>query len=111
MAYGKHTAGKKIGTVATAFALGAITLIGAAADRRYAEWRSLPNGKLRRVQRDPQSTRTMTVTLLANNTCRLDVVDRLKPGFTEYEFLRISDHTMAFFSTYRVVDTSCRIRS
>ncbi len=52
----------------------------------------------------------MTVTLLTDDTCRLDVVDHLKPGFTEYEFLRISTHTMAFFSTYRVASTSCKIR-
>lgn len=79
-------------------------------DSTYASWRTAPNGTLVREQNDPQSTRTMTVTLLPDNTCRLDVVDHLKPGFTEYEFLRITSHTMGFFSTYRVTSTSCRIR-
>jgi hypothetical protein len=80
-------------------------------DTTYASWRAAPNGTLVREQNDPQSTRTMTVTLLPDDTCRLDVIDHLKPGFTEYEFLRISTHTMGFFSTYRVVSTSCKIRA
>lgn len=79
-------------------------------DSTYASWHTAADGTLVREQSDPQSTRTMTVTLLPDNTCRLDVVDRLKPGFTEYEFLRITSHTMGFFSTYRVVSTSCKIR-
>jgi hypothetical protein len=79
-------------------------------DTTYASWRAAPNGTLVREQNDPQSTRTMTVTLLPDDTCRLDVIDHLKPGFTEYEFLRISSHTMGFFSSYRVVSTSCKIR-
>jgi hypothetical protein len=78
-------------------------------DSTYASWRTAPDGTLVREQSDPQSTRTMTVTLLPDNTCRLDVVDHLKPGFSEYEFLRIASHTMGFFSSYRVVSTSCKI--
>jgi len=51
----------------------------------------------------------MTVTLLPGNTCRLEVVDQLKPGFSEYAFLRISTHTIGYFPTYRVMRTSCTI--
>jgi len=76
----------------------------------YASWRVEPDGRLVRIQNDPQSTRTMTVTLMPGNTCHLDVVDQLKPGFSEYAFLRISTHTIGYFSTYRVVHTSCTIR-
>src|ERR1700746_626071 len=43
-------------------------------DTAYASWRTAPEGRLVRVQNDPQSTRTMTVTLLPGNTCRLEVV-------------------------------------
>ena len=78
-------------------------------DASYASWRTAPDGRLVRVQNDPQSTRTMTVTLLPGNTCRLEVVDQLKPGFSEYAFLRISTHTIGYFSTYRVTRTSCAI--
>jgi hypothetical protein len=83
---------------------------GSGEGSNYASWRAAPDGRLIRTQNDPQSTRTMTVTLNRDNTCRLDVVDQLKPGFTEYEFLRVSTHTMGYFSTYRVVSTSCNIR-
>ncbi len=78
-------------------------------DAAYASWRTAPDGRLVRIQDDPQSTRTMTVTLLPGNTCRLEVVDQLKPGFSEYAFLRISTHTIGYFSTYRVTRTSCAI--
>jgi hypothetical protein len=75
----------------------------------YASWRVAPDGRLVRRQSDPQSTRTMTVILMPGNTCHLDVVDQLKPGFHEYAFLRISTHTIGYFSTYRVISTSCVI--
>jgi hypothetical protein len=69
-----------------------------------------PDGRLVRVQNDPQSTRTMTVTFTPGNTCHLDVVDQLKPGFNEYAFLRITTHTLGYFSSYRVVRTTCAMR-
>ncbi len=78
-------------------------------DATYASWRAAPDGRLVRVQNDPQSTRTMIVTFLPGNTCRLEVADQLKPGFSEYAFLRISTHTIGYFSTYRVTRTSCAI--
>src|SRR5260370_18162246 len=78
-------------------------------DAAYASWRVAADGRLVRVQNDPQSTCTMTVTLLPGNTCRLAVIDQLKPGFSEYAFLRISTHTIGYFSTYRVTRTSCTI--
>ncbi|HEX4111703.1 MAG TPA: hypothetical protein VH020_04140 [Stellaceae bacterium] len=79
-------------------------------EANYVSWRKAADGTLVREENDPQSVRTMIVTLLPGNTCRLEVADRLKPGFTEYEFLRIKTHTMGFYSNYRVFATSCRIR-
>jgi hypothetical protein len=76
----------------------------------YASWRIESSTRLVRTQHDPQSTRIMTVTLTPGNTCRLDVVDTLNPGFSEYAFLRISTHTLGYFSSYRVIGTSCSIR-
>jgi hypothetical protein len=76
----------------------------------YASWRVESNTRLVRTQRDPQSTRIMTVTLTSPTTCHLDVVDTLNPGFSEYAFLRISTHTLGYFSSYRVIQTSCSIR-
>ena len=75
----------------------------------YAAWRVVSKNKLERIQHDPQSTRTMIVTLTSPTTCRLDVRDELKPGFREYAFLRISTHTIGYFSSYRVTGTTCAI--
>jgi hypothetical protein len=87
-----------------------IQVLGSSSDESaYASWQVAADGRLVRVQNDPQSTRTMTVTLLPGNTCRLEIVDQLKPGFNEYAFLRISTHTIGYFSTYRVIRTSCTL--
>lgn len=75
----------------------------------YAVWHVVSKDKLERIQHDPQSTRTMTVTLTSPTTCRLDINDELKPGFNEYAFLRITTHTLGHFSSYRVTNTSCSI--
>ena len=76
----------------------------------YVSWRVETNTRLVRTQRDPQSTRTMTVTLTPGNACHLEVTDKLNPGFSEYAFLRISTHTLGYFSSYRVIRTSCSIQ-
>ncbi len=87
-----------------------VQVLGSSGDESaYASWRAAPDGRLVRIQNDPQSTRTMTVTLLPDNTCHLDIVEQLKPGYSEYAFLRISTHTIGYFSAYRVIRTSCTI--
>jgi hypothetical protein len=83
---------------------------GAEPSGTYASWRVESSTRLVRTQRDPQSTRIMTVTINPGNTCHLDVVDTLNPGFTEYAFLRISTHALGYFSSYRVIRTSCSMR-
>jgi hypothetical protein len=75
----------------------------------YAAWRVVSKDRLLRVQHDPQSTRTMTVTMTSPTTCRLDIKDELKPGYTEHAFLRIAQHSLGYFSSYRVTGTSCTI--
>jgi hypothetical protein len=80
------------------------------AEGGYASWRVLSKDKLMRTERDPQSTRTMIVTLTSSSSCTLDVKDQLKSGFNEYAFPRVSTHSMGYFSTYRVVSTTCAIR-
>jgi hypothetical protein len=72
-------------------------------------WHVVDPQHLVRIQTFPQSTRKMTVTLNQDQTCHLDVVEQLKPGFQEYAFLRVSVHELGYFSDYRVVDTSCAI--
>jgi hypothetical protein len=75
----------------------------------FATWRVLSHDKLLRIQREPQSTRTMIVTLTSGSTCTLEVKDELKSGFSEYAIQRISTHSFGYFSSYRVAGTSCVI--
>jgi hypothetical protein len=75
----------------------------------YAVWHVVSKDKLERIEHDPQSTRFMTVTLTSPTTCRLDIHDELKPGFHEYALIRITTHTLGYFSSYRVTNTSCSI--
>src|SRR5271167_3478300 len=56
----------------------------------YASWRVESSTRLVRTQRDPQSTRIMTVILTSPDTCKLDVVDTLKPGFSRGVHLQSS---------------------
>jgi hypothetical protein len=79
-------------------------------DTGNVSWRVIDQNHLVRTQSFPQSVRKMTVTVNPDNTCRLDVADELKPGFQEYAFLRVSVHTLGYFSSYRVVSTSCTIQ-
>jgi hypothetical protein len=78
-------------------------------DAGDVSWHVQDTEHLVRIQTFPQSTRKMTVTLNQDQTCHLDVVDELKPGFQEYAFLRVSVHSLGYFSDYRVVNTSCAI--
>ena len=85
-------------------------VLGSSGDAEsYAVWHVVSKNQLVRIQHDPQSTRTMTVTLTSPTTCQLEVRDQLKPGFSEYAFMRISQHTLAYFSSYQITDTSCAI--
>lgn len=86
----------------------ALQVLGSTGDQStYTSWQVAPDGRLMRIRNDPQSTRTVTVTLMSGRTCRLEVADRLKAGFTEYAFLRISTHSIGYFSSYKVTRTSC----
>jgi hypothetical protein len=73
-------------------------------------WHVTDQNHLMRVQTFSQSTRKMIVTLNSDKTCSLSVVDELKPGYQEYAFLRISTHSIGYFSSYHVVGTSCTIQ-
>ena len=78
-------------------------------DTGAVSWHVVDPQHLVRIQSFPQSSRKMTVTLNQDQTCHLEVVDQLKPGYQEYAFLRVSVHEIGYFSDYRVVDTSCAI--
>jgi len=85
-------------------------VLGGGDSGSFAVWRVVNKDTLERIEHDPQSTKTMIVTLTSPTTCRLDIHDELKPGFNEYAFLRVTTHTIGYFSTYRITGTSCSIR-
>ena len=72
-------------------------------------WEVLDANKLRRTVNAPQSVQFLTITV-NGNTCTLDVVFKLKPGFREYQFNRITDGTTAYFTQPMIQSTSCTIR-
>ncbi len=79
-------------------------------DAGNVSWRVIDQNHLLRIQSFPQSVRKMTVSVNPDKTCQLEVVDTLKPGFRDYAFLRISVHEIGYFSSYKVVNTSCTIQ-
>jgi hypothetical protein len=79
-------------------------------DRAGVVWHVIDANHLVRLQTFPQSKREMTVSVNPDKTCTLNVVDTLKPGYHEYAFLRVSVHSIGYFSPYRVVSTSCTIQ-
>ncbi len=79
-------------------------------EANLVSWHSEPNGTLIRIENDPQSTSTMTVSFVPAGGCQLEVINRLKPGFTEYKYFRISTYKMELFSNYRVLKTACTMR-
>ena len=83
-----------------------VQVLGSSGDEgAYASCRAAPYGRLVRIENDPRSTRTMTVTLLPGGKRHLDVVNQLKPGFKEYAFLRVSVHQVGYFSSYHATAT------
>jgi hypothetical protein len=72
-------------------------------------WHVVSKDELVRIQNEPQSTRTITVTLTSPTTCSVAVKDELKPGFAEYAFPRIGQHTTAYVTGYAIVGSTCAI--
>jgi hypothetical protein len=72
-------------------------------------WHVVSKDELVRIQNEPQSTRTITVTLTSSTTCSIAVKDELKPGYAEYAFPRIGQHALAYFTGYQIVGSTCAI--
>ncbi len=75
----------------------------------YVSWRVESATRLVRTERDPQSTRTMVVTLSPGAGCHLEVSNALLPGYSEFKFSRIGHRGLAYFSNYRVLTTACAV--
>jgi hypothetical protein len=74
-----------------------------------SSWHVRSSNVLERLQNFPQNTRIWRVTI-AGSSCRLNVLDTLKPGYRAYSFVRSRDGTIAYFTNYKVTGTSCSIR-
>jgi hypothetical protein len=56
----------------------------------------------------PQNTRTSTITV-SGSSCKYDVVETLKPGFSTYTYPRSDTGKIAYFKNVRIAATSCSI--
>lgn len=71
-------------------------------------WRILPGNRIVEVIDAPQNVTVVTITA-SGNACRIDVDYRLKPGFSEYVFRRVTNRRFAFFDKPRVIASECHI--
>ncbi len=74
-----------------------------------SSWHVKSSNVLERRQSFPQNTRTWRVTI-AGSSCKLDVIDTLRPGFTTHTFTRASNGKIGYFANYRVTGTACSIQ-
>ena len=66
--------------------------------------------QLRRTFDQPQSTLVLTISVVDDKKCTLDMKWTLKPEFNEFKFRRITDGTTAFFTEPKVQSTTCTIQ-
>ena len=79
-------------------------------DDADVSWRVASANKLIRIQRNPQSIRTIAITILPGNSCQSEAVEQLKPGFSEYMFVGGANHELRYYSRYQITNASCSIR-
>ncbi len=73
-------------------------------------WRVVNASTIRGTLNFPNSTRVTTLTTTGGNSCSVQVVDQLKPGFRDFVFRRMDGGGMAKFSQPRLVSSSCTVR-
>jgi hypothetical protein len=57
----------------------------------------------------PQNTRTSTITV-SGSSCKYEVVETLKPGFSTYTYPRSDTGKIAYFTNVKIAATSCSIQ-
>lgn len=72
-------------------------------------WRVGGPGSLVRQRDLPQSVETLTIKV-HGQTCEISVANRLKPGFSEFMYPRISTGEWQYFSEPQVTGSSCVIK-
>ena len=73
-------------------------------------WHVSDNNSLVRIEDHPQNILAMKIILLPHNLCRLMAVAKLKPGYTEYAFYSLHEHTVAYYSRWDISNRTCAIR-
>ncbi len=73
-------------------------------------WHVAGPNSLVRLEDHPQNTLAMKINIGSNNTCELIAVSKLKPGFTEYTFFSMHQHTLAYYSRWDIVNRTCSIK-
>lgn len=71
-------------------------------------WHVISSQKLQHTYNMPQSVRTLTITMRKNDKCELNVVDHLKPGYTEYMF-RAQWTEWESYSRYENINETCAV--
>jgi hypothetical protein len=74
------------------------------------QWEVVSEKQLRRTFDQPQSTLVLTISVVDDKKCTLDMKWTLKPEFNEFKFRRITDGTTAFFTEPKVKSTTCAIQ-
>jgi hypothetical protein len=75
-----------------------------------AQWRVAGPNRLMRIADLSQSRTTLVVTVLRDRTCAVSVSYRLKPGFREYRYRRLTDRTWALYGQPRAENITCLIQ-
>jgi hypothetical protein len=74
------------------------------------QWDVISEKELQRTINQPQSTLVITITMVDDKSCTMDVKWTLKPGFNEFKFRRITDGSFAFFTEPKVQSKTCTIQ-
>ena len=72
-------------------------------------WKVLEENKIQKTIDQPQSTTEMTIAV-DGATCRFDIQFKLKPGFKEFAFIKITDGKVGYFTEPKVQTTTCDIK-
>jgi hypothetical protein len=72
-------------------------------------WSVLGENKIQKIIDQPQSVTEMTITV-DGAACKFDIQFKLKPGFTEFAFIKIMDGKIGYFTQPKVETTTCVIK-
>jgi hypothetical protein len=72
-------------------------------------WHVLGANKLARFQEFLQHTMTIIISMRPDNSCSLQVIYKLKPGYSDMYMPRADNHVMTHYTLPKLLSTSCAI--